>query len=711
MKSRIVSFVFVFVLLISVIYIAPSYPESKSDHFNDLISLQIEDLMNIRISNISSIKPKPIQKAPGIVSVITSDMISTMPARNLTDILKIVPGFDVRYSNFGEYIVSSMGVDNPANILVMIDGHRLNDFFSGSPLFDIPVDNIEKIEILRGPGSAIYGTNAMVAVINIFTKRRETKQLKVGAGNFNTKKVNLEYGARTDDFSIFTFAEVFQTDGGNAAMSTDNLWNTQYSRAPMEQKDDKQKVLAHASLEYKKIRLNLNYYREDRGPNFAYQNILSDESSVSSDYFSAHILRVYGKASSIKITPRLHADRWKWNKDIQLYPDGYTDNRDLDNDGDVESFADGIWQKKEYTMSTYGGDIKFERDLNIGHYLTIGLGAEESSLDNTKITTNYSGEPSSGAIVQSSFANWNDYSFPEKKRAVFSTFVEDDWSITNEMDIVIGARYDNYSDFGSTTNSRASLVYNPYSKIAVKLQYATAFRAPTFKELYDQTDPQFYGNPNLKPEKLETYELGIGYSYEETSFVRLSWVKTKIRDYITTLYNTSLAAVTEYENSGRLDIDGYSIEARHTLDDSSWIYSNATLFNAWDKSSSTWLTNIPQFRANVGIHYALPYKSIVGLYWMYSDTVKSNARTWQETVSDTRAQTGPYHLINLALTKKNLVKGVHLKVSVFNLLNTYYREMFSDIRYRFPDTASPYEVKNLPQSNQRMFMLELGKEF
>jgi len=697
--------------LLFMLFLSFSVPAIAEEGYEEALTMELEELIETKVS-ISSLRPKPVYKSPGTVSVITSKDISNMPARHLTDILKTLPGFDVRYDNFGEYFVSSGGVDNPSNILMMINGHRFNDFYTGGALYDIPVDNIEKVEIIRGPGSAMYGTNAMIAVINIITKKRETAKVKAGGGTYDTKKANFEYGKKGEDLSCFAFAEIYDTAGADGVVSSDALLHTpQYSRAPMKQKDNKRKYMFNGGMEYKSTEFSVNYYREDRGPNFAYENILSDKSEVSAEFLSMDVTRSFGSEEHLKFTPRIFFDRWAWNNRIQLYPDGYTDNRDLNNDGSVEYFPDGIRQNKSHEFYTTGAEVKLEKKHDASHYFTGGITAESSILSKPSIETNYSGEPSSGAVVRPYFANWNNYSFPEKSRSVYAAFIQDDWELNETTNFVGGVRHDHYSDFGSSTNPRLSIIHSPTEKVDIKIQYATAFRAPTFKELYDKTNMQFYGNQNLGAERLESVEAGIWFKYAENSYIYLTRFRNIIRDYITTMFSTSLAVTTEYENSGTLEVNGYSVESRHMFDNYTWINWNATFFNTRDEKSSSWITNYPQFRANAGINFSLPSMTFVSLYYMYSDIARANARTFQERALDVRAKTGPFHMVNMAITKKNILNSFNLKLSAFNLLNTDYREVYSDVRYRLPGVNETYETKNLIPSNQRMFMFEIEKEF
>lgn len=338
--------------------------------------------------------------------------------------------------------------------------------------------------------------------------------------------------------------------------------------------------------------------------------------------------------------------------------------------------------------------------------MTIGADVETSTLKNPSISTNYKGEADVGSVLMPSFANWNGYELSEHARSVYAVYLQDEWVHKAGVSVVVGARYDHYSDFGDTTNPRAAVTWSITDRLSAKLQYATAFGAPTFQELYDRSDLQFSGNPKLNPERMETVEAGLGYKLADKGYVRLNAFRNVLKDNITTLFNFSTASVTSYENAGEIEVVGGSLDTKFTKGASAFTW-NATMFNARDKMSETWLTRIPQFRMNTGLSASLPWKSQVSVNWMFSDVVASSQRTYNERLPANTKSAGPHNLLNFAYTKSDFLQdGVKLKVSAFNPLNSMYREMYSDIRYRISGIEKP-----LLTSNERWFMVELGKDF
>jgi len=707
-KRCVITILLVFLFFFSFSQYASAEEEIRQKYEEEFLFFGEEEF-----TTIASFRNEPIPRAPGIITVLTSSTISKMPARFLTDVLKSMPGLDVRYSNFGEFFVSFRGNDDPTNVLVMVNGKRFNDPFSGRAPFDIPVDGISKIEIIRGPGSALYGNNALVGVINISTVREEGMSVKVGAGSFDTKKANIKFGhkGRTD---IYGFFEFYDTVGGDAEIMADKLSITApylYSMTPARQKDDKEKMQGSIDLNYEGYEIGLFYYKENRGPNVAYLDIYSDQSRIKSDFNTTNIKKTYYISDRIEITPSIYISNWQWDYKIQLYPNGYVDSRDLDGDGNIETFKNGEWLFKSYETSTYGAEVRLDNEIAETNSITGGISIETSYVKNTNVATNYRGEPDKGAVFMSEFSNWNDYEFPENNRDIYAIYLQDIWSPNKYTSFIIGGRYDNYSDFGETANPRIAANFYPSENVDIKFQYATAFEAPTFRELYDKTDVHALGNPHLKPEKVKTVELGLGYTYQENSFVRINGFMNSIKDEIVPIYNLTRVGESAFQNAGQYQVNGIEIDSRKTFTDRSYLVANATLFNAKDEISGTWLTMIPQFRANIGINKTLPRESTISLFWLYSDVSNSNIKTSQDRLPQNSAQTGPFHLVNSAIGVNNLYGGISLKISVFNIMNIDYRELYTGVRYRLPRTDQAEPGKNLIQSNQRMYLFEVGKEF
>lgn len=151
----------------------------------------------------------PVSKAPGIVGVITAEEIKHLRYRTLAEILRIVPGFEIlKGGGFGDIIPAVRGLISASKVRLMINGHLVNNPLGGGAfrIFDdFPVENIKRIEIISGPGSAVYGENAFSAVINIITfDAKDIGCVKVsgGYGSFDTREGSIVFGETHGKFEI-----------------------------------------------------------------------------------------------------------------------------------------------------------------------------------------------------------------------------------------------------------------------------------------------------------------------------------------------------------------------------------------------------------------------------------------------------------------------------------------------------------------------------
>jgi len=176
----------------------------------DLSGMSIEDLAKLKVDAVYGAS-KFLQKAadaPASVTVVTAEEIQKYGYRTLADVLRSVPGFYVIYDRNYTY-VGVRGLSRPgdynARILFLLDGHRVNDnIYDGALVgtdFPVELDLIERIEIVRGPSSSVYGTGAFIAVVNVITKRGrdlDSAEISTEAGSWNSYKGRVSYGKRFD---------------------------------------------------------------------------------------------------------------------------------------------------------------------------------------------------------------------------------------------------------------------------------------------------------------------------------------------------------------------------------------------------------------------------------------------------------------------------------------------------------------------------------
>jgi len=198
---------------------------SANESNDSLLALSWEELTQVKVI-IATGTEQTIRKAPATVTVITSDDIKKTGAANLTEILETVPGVHINNNNFGNRPLVHMRGTGSFQTLLMINGNDMRDLVWASGIFwkGMPVSAIKRIEVIRGPGSALYGADASAGVINVITKtagKIEETEVGLRAGSFNTKAAFIQTGGDFYDHELALTAEFSSTDGPDPYIKSD----------------------------------------------------------------------------------------------------------------------------------------------------------------------------------------------------------------------------------------------------------------------------------------------------------------------------------------------------------------------------------------------------------------------------------------------------------------------------------------------------------
>jgi iron complex outermembrane receptor protein len=174
----------------------------------------------------ASKRPERISKAASIISVMTEEDIEQMGARTIMDVLGTIPGMEIVQdrSALSQIAVRGFGSETSSGVKILVDGHSLNDPLSGGATWfydDLPLKNVKRIEIIRGPASAIYGANAFVSVINIITKSAhdiDGVDVSIGAGNFQTFNPSFLFGKIINELEVTLYADYYTTEGADLSL-------------------------------------------------------------------------------------------------------------------------------------------------------------------------------------------------------------------------------------------------------------------------------------------------------------------------------------------------------------------------------------------------------------------------------------------------------------------------------------------------------------
>jgi len=503
----------------------------------DLSEASLEELTNIQVYSASK-HLQSTSEAPASVTVVTADEIQKYGYRNLADVLRSVPGFYVTYDRDYTFVgVRGFGRlgDWNSRILVLIDGHRTNNNILGQAMlgneFLVDVDMIERVEIVRGPGSSLYGANAFFAVINVIT--RTTKQVKdwelsFQTGSFGTNEGRATYGHQFHDLGVLLSGTFYDSQG-------QTLFFPQFNTPA-----NNNGVTSDTDYEsYKHILAALTFH------GFTLQGLFSTrDKGVPTAYFGA----VFNDPRDFNIDSHQYLNLdyqhpiGKWQLDAgtsydQARLQGPVPEAPLMPGGPV------VLSTYSFRGNWWTGEVKVSRDLFERNRLTLGSEVRDNLRQDQGDLLNppnvFAPEPNSSLIT--------------------ALYAQDEFGITSRLTLNAGVRYDHYSTFGGTTNPRAALIYRAAEKTALKLLYGNAFSAPDVYETSPDFGVFYDDNLKLKPERIQSLEArveqGLGQYFQLSGGV----YRNRISDLISLVLNPSDQDF-QYQNAGSAQAVGMDVE-------------------------------------------------------------------------------------------------------------------------------------------------------
>lgn len=601
----------------------------------------------------ASRREQKLSESPSAISVITKEEIRRSPFRNIPELLQYVVGMDGYTKTHTDMDVSARGFakDETPKTLVLLDGQPVNTvLYSGMqwPTLPITMEDIERIEVLRGPGSAVWGADALTGVIHIITKkvkdRKNTLSLQYGerdAGNYDLHLSKMF----TDQLGLSFTGGFVQTERkGDAETSDAKSFIPNYDR-----KDWAQIFLANYRLDYDGEMLDF----------FSWGGISSDDEGYNANPGEATIDR------SEKVTINLNNKlQYHFGEDNISLRVGY---RDLDQKN----------KKWDSDTNSYIFKYKVEKSDGVDTDLQYTMGRLENQ-------TVIAGINYSHLRASRDFANITPYLY-DKSESLVAGYVQDQVRLFDDrLLLTLGCRYDKWSNIkGEFTPRGVANIFFWDQKICLRLAAGQSFRRPSFDENHffvNWADGWFKGaavsatteNGNtitgngLKAEKLTAYEAGLRFVPNKKFSLNLEYFQNYIDD--------TIEFKVHYENSqtgernlgfsnrpGELSIHGVELELRNWFTPNINVYSNYNYqWAVWDdenRHKERWRTS-PKHKVSAGIFYNGPID--VDLRFRYVSEV-----TYQEVPS---ALVDDYTTIDLALSKE-FKDHYFVKLSATNLLD------------------------------------------
>jgi len=483
------------VLLLS--FFQPLFAYATSDErLEHFLSLSLEDLVSLE-TTIASASKQTTTTAPAVVTLITADDIKATGATNLVDVLEGVPGIHIRYSHFANRPLVHFRGANATQTLLMVNGNPMKDLMWGFGFFwkGLPASMIDRVEIIRGPGSALFGADASAGIINVITKtagKIQHSEAGLRAGSFNSKTAWMQHGDNWNGFDIGLTAELYETDGHDPFIETDgqtatDLANgTNVSMAPGDAQYGWRNEDIRFSIAKGHWRLHTDYMRRsDLEIGLTGAGVLDPVTLASDRQFNIDLFYNNDQFSehwSLDTELRYQYLDYTSGNGFQERPPGYDDGTDTYPDGLINQMrsaerrlifeVSGLYTAIKNHALRLGVGYNWQDLYIVEQFINFGTDADGNPIAAGDPLVNLSGSP---------------YAFaPEKTRKISYMFLQDVWTISDDWELTIGARYDHYSDFGGTFNPRLAIVWQSTHKLTTKMMYGRAFRAPSYQELFAQ---------------------------------------------------------------------------------------------------------------------------------------------------------------------------------------------------------------------------------
>ncbi len=662
----------------------------------DLSALSLEELMSLQVS-IATGTPKSLARAPAVASVITAEELEAMGVQDIDEALELVPGLHVSQGTFfyaSRYFIRGITSNQNPHTLLLINGVPQTSLFTGDRPEQLlgrsgfPAKMVERIEIIRGPGSAVYGADAFAGVINIITKAPEDLdggEASLGYGSFDSTYSFLRQALDAGPVQGVVSIAYDQSNGDDPVIDADQqsildaLLGTSASRAPGPANLGYNQLDVRSDLLWNQFRLRMAY-RQNRVETAQGINEALDPDS--------HYHQRRGTADLTWRNDGLHPD-WGLQAQLsylyndfrnptrtQLFPPG----ADFTLVGGGGPFPEGVLQTPELSEENVRLDVTSLYRGWQNHRLRLGVGYFWGDIFETTDAVNYTLSPT-GFPTPAPLMDVSDTSFafqPENQRTSYYTFVQDEWAFAPDWELTAGVRHDHYSDFGDTINPRAALVWTTTPWLTTKLLYGEAFRAPAFFELYARNNPVALGNPDLEPETIRSTELAFTLTPFPQWALDINLYHYRIDDLID--FEADPVGTFTAQNSGRVRGRGLETELHYQLADTAQLLLNYSYQRTRDQDGEP-LGLTPNSDASLRLSWQPrpAWQVTPSLVWVGSS---------ERAAGDARAKLDGYTTLDLNI-RRRLNDNIALNLQARNVFDT-------DVRQASRGPVQGQSVPNIP---------------
>lgn len=592
--------------------------------------------------------------APSTIDVITAKEIKLSGARNLGELLERLPGIQVSTAHNGLEMLMIRGVGGRYNdkTLLMIDGFPYRTlYYSNHPVNEqIPLEDIKRIEVIRGPGSVLYGTNAFAGVINIITKDADDIKesvLSVSYGSWESQEYSILTGKKTEKGGITVLGRVINRTG----------WKIEKDENGLD--SGKENFRENTALVVKGSYADLTFsFRHSE----MVQPDITESIYTKKDNHRDHSLINLGY--QLNITEKIKLLLKGYYNHFNLYYWDY----DFESDGSLNKL-----KKSEKFGRIMGSEMQMNYHVSDTHVIVGG-----ATFEYEKLARGFSKkwEGTDPPYLSGWVENKTGRQAPIES-GILGIFAEDTVRLFERLNLTLGLRYDYYTGgitlkhdsavHGYHVSKTAGISYELVDKTVVKVLYGEAFRHPSYREMYKKSDDaENEGNINLDSEDIQTFETSLEYRKSRYCSFRVNYFYNRFKNYISTIGDGN------YQNNPQKIVRGAEIDLRgFLLEWFSW-FANYAYIDGREKDGSR-MPSIARDTVNAGVTYS-GMKYILLHTWAKYVSRRSRPSNYQEDLDDAlkKDNLGKYTTLNCNVIMKEILDPLELSVSIYNILDRQY---------------------------------------
>ncbi len=663
-----------FVLMVSM---APAWADEAGD---DAIAAMMQMLENE--TEVATKTKMNADFVPGMVTVLRGDDLQALGMVDVWQSLSLVPGMFSVTNNIGPRDVQVRGV-GPAfgstKVLFLVNGRPdVNSVFGWGISIFTPVEQVERIEVIRGPGSAVYGGMAYSGVVNLVLREGNAMAVQGSATGTQTGALRLSNG---DDHAL-----ALRLNAGGKLVHGPNLYvnqdimgvlgQTAASQAPGYADNREKRTNVYLSADWKDYTLAVRSTHSISHAPFGFVNALApanDPNKIVLQDTDVALSKTWQWNDSQSLDVKLGYRNSRNQLLLTTYPAGFTLNTAVTPFPFPVVYPQGLKNRSQYEENMQDATVEWQGAF-ASHQVLLGVHSERVRSRNTWLQTNYdvaTGMPfnvttllGTGVYVpiathiNTGANNW----LPDRiSRNATAAYIQDEWQINPEITLTTGLRFDQFSDVGSSVSPRIAAVYQHSSHHIFKAQLATAFRPPTFLELYVNGQTSINaGNAALRPERSRNAELSYIYKQFDRT-LKLTLYQNDMTDMIIS------DAANRYGNLGRVRSRGGEFEFKQQIDEQWLLDGNVSYSAAVDQLNHRNIIDSARWLGNAHLSYHLGDHSI----HMLGQYVGARARA----PLDTRPAFPANQVWSAAWQQKNLgPDGLTMTINVQNLFDKQQRQ-------------------------------------